>query len=62
MEGKSSWRLVFALFMIVFYLGVGLLFIIFSDLFTINPVVCIGMGVIFILYGAYRGIRFWRGF
>ena len=46
----------FGLFMIVFYIAVGGIFI-FTDLFSADFWMRYGLGIVFFLYGIYR---FWR--
>lgn len=56
----NSVRLWFGIFMILVYVGVGLLFLL--DIFMIgNPGVCIAVGVILCLYGVWRGYRLYKG-
>lgn len=53
-------RLVFGIFMVLVYLGVGILF--FCHVFDIiNYGVSIAIGVILCLYGLYRGYRLYKG-
>lgn len=54
-----KFRLIFAGFMVAVYLVMaGIL--VFSDFFDINPILRIFMGVVFLLYGVFRGIRLWQ--
>ena len=53
-------RLVFAIFMILVYLAVGLLFI--FDVFKIdNTAVSASVGGVLCAYGVWRGYRLYRG-
>ncbi len=53
-------RLVFGIFMIVFYVAVGFLFI--FDVFNIdNTAISATCGAILIAYGIFRGYRLYRG-
>lgn len=53
-------RLVFAIFMILVYLGVGLLFI--FDVFKIdNTAVSASVGGVLCAYGVWRGYRLFKG-
>lgn len=56
----KGFRLGFGIFMVIFYLAVGILFIL--DIFQIQrPGICIAMGIILIAYGIFRGIRLYKG-
>lgn len=53
-------RLVFGIFMVLIYVGVGLLFI--FDFFSIdNPAISCTVGGLLILYGIFRAYRLYRG-
>jgi len=53
-------RLWFGIFMVIIYVGVGLLFIL--DVFKIdNPTVSIIVGALLCLYGVWRGYRLYKG-
>lgn len=53
-------RLWFGIFMVVIYLGVGLLFI--FDVFSIdNTAISCTVGGLLIVYGIFRGYRLYRG-
>ena len=53
-------RIVFAIFMILVYLGVGLLFI--FDVFNIdNVAVSASVGGVLCAYGLWRGYRLYKG-
>ena len=53
-------RLIFGIFMILVYVGVGLLFI--FDVFNIdNVAVSASVGGVRCAYGGWRGYRLWRG-
>jgi hypothetical protein len=48
---------IFSVFMVFFYLGVGLFLIFYSDLSTIAKPVRVLLGSTFLFYGLYRGFR-----
>lgn len=48
---------IFSVFMVLFYLGVGIFFIFFSNKSTIDEPVRVIIGATFILYGIFRAIR-----
>lgn len=53
-------RLIFGIFMILVYIGVGLLFI--FDVFNIdNAIVSYVIGGLLCVYGVWRGIRLFKG-
>lgn len=53
-------RLAFGIFMILFYIGVGILF--FLDIFRIdNAAVSITIGALLCAYGVFRGYRLYKG-
>lgn len=53
-------RLIFGIFMVIVYVGVGLLF--FFDVFNIdNAVVSYIVGGLLCLYGIWRGYRLYKG-
>ncbi|MBD5201217.1 MAG: hypothetical protein HDS85_04120 [Bacteroidales bacterium] len=53
-------RLLFGIFMVLVYVGVGLLFI--FDIFNIdNTAISATVGGILIVYGIWRGYRLYRG-
>jgi amino acid permease len=45
---------IFGIFMVCFYLGIGIFLIFFSDMFTINKALLRIIGGAFILMGLYR--------
>ena len=53
-------RLIFGIFMVLFYIGVGLLFI-FSDFSIFDRAISCVIGGILCLYGLWRGYRLYRG-
>ena len=54
-------RLIFGIFMIIVYVGVGLLFI--FDVFNIdNVAISASVGGVLCAYGVWRGYRLWRGY
>lgn len=53
-------RMIFGIFMILVYVGVGLLFI--FDVFNIdNIAISASVGGVLCAYGVWRGYRLWRG-
>lgn len=48
---------IFSIFMVLFYMGVGIFFIFFSDRSYLDKPVRVIMGVTFLLYGTYRAFR-----
>lgn len=48
---------IFSVFMVLFYLGVGVFFIFYSDRSTIDKAARVILGATFLLYGIYRGFR-----
>lgn len=54
-------RLWFGIFMIIFYIGIGILLIIANKTFAIfEPVISIIIGAVFCVYGVWRGYRLWK--
>ncbi len=59
-NAPKGMRLVFGIFMVLIYLGVGLMFI--FDVFSIdNTAVSCVVGGLLILYGIFRAYRLYRG-
>lgn len=53
-------RLWFGIFMVLIYIGVGLLF--FLDVFSIsNNAISYTVGALLVLYGIFRGYRLYKG-
>jgi hypothetical protein len=48
---------IFSLFMVFFYLGVGIFFIFFSDKSYLDKSLRVIMGSTFLFYGTYRAFR-----
>lgn len=48
---------IFSAFMVMFYIGVGVFFIWYSDTSNIDKPVRVLLGSAFLLYGAFRAIR-----
>ncbi len=48
---------IFSIFMVLFYLGVGIYFVFFTNLSYLDKSVRILMGSAFIFYGLYRAYR-----
>ena len=56
----KAMRLWFGIFMVLIYIGVGLLF--FFDVFSIdNNAISYTVGARLILYGSFRGYRLYKG-
>lgn len=51
---------VFAVFMVFFYLGVGIFLIWYADLSTIDKAVRVLLGSAFMLLGVFRAFRAWE--
>jgi len=45
---------VFGIFMVVFYIGVGIFLLFFAKMFTIDKAIRVIIGSTFIFYGTYR--------
>lgn len=56
-------RLAFGVFMALFYVVVGVLFLcnVFSNLFNGNDVISYILGGILVVYGIWRGYRLYKG-
>lgn len=60
-KAPKSARVVFGIFMVLIYLGVGLLFI--FNVFSIwKPVIGYIVGGILCAYGVWRGYRLYKGY
>lgn len=56
----KAMRLWFGIFMVLIYIGVGLLF--FFDVFSIdNNAISYTVGALLVLYGIFRGYRLYKG-
>jgi len=55
-KGMRFW---FGIFMILIYLGVGMMFIL--NFFQINATTSCVIGVLLCLYGIWRGVRLFKG-
>lgn len=56
----KAMRLWFGIFMVLIYIGVGLLF--FLDVFSIsNNAISYTVGALLVLYGIFRGYRLYKG-
>ncbi|MBD5203316.1 MAG: hypothetical protein HDS82_00365 [Bacteroidales bacterium] len=60
-QAPKSMRLLFGIFMILVYVGVGLLFILWPPFDIINYAVSCVVGGLLILYGIWRGYRLYVG-
>lgn len=59
-NAPKGMRAVFGIFMILVYVGVGVLFL--CNVFDIvNKGISIAIGVVLCLYGIFRGYRLYRG-
>ena len=54
-----NWRLLFGAVMVLVYLGMGCM-LIFSGWFNVDPTLGTIVGILFMLYGVFRGIRVYR--
>lgn len=60
-KGTAPMRIWFGIFMVIFYVGIGILLIIANNTFQIyKPVITIIVGVILCIYGLWRGYRLWK--
>jgi len=50
----QQFHAVFGIFMVVFYVGVGIFLLFFAKMFTIDKAIRVIIGSTFIFYGAYR--------
>lgn len=50
----KQFHAVFGIFMVVFYIGVGIFLLFFAKMFTIDKAIRVIIGSTFIFYGAYR--------
>lgn len=58
-QSPKGARIAFGIFMILFYLGVGVLFIL--NVFNIDMAISIVIGSLLCVYGVWRGIRLYKG-
>lgn len=54
-------RLIFGIFMVLFYIGIGLLFILSNQILLIDRTVSIVVGALLMAYGVFRGYRLYIG-
>lgn len=54
-------RLIFGIFMILVYLGIGLLFILYPTTIIYNATISFIVGGILCAYGVFRGYRLYKG-
>jgi cytochrome c biogenesis protein CcdA len=52
-------RLILGIIMVFIYLGMALL-VLFSDFFNMSPAFRIIIGILFLVYGIFRGYRLFR--
>lgn len=58
----KAMRAWFGIFMVLVYVGIGLLFILASKTFTIfTPAISIIVGALLCVYGVWRGYRLYKG-
>lgn len=61
LKGVAPMRIWFGIFMVIFYVGIGILLIIANNTFQIyKPVITIIVGVLLCIYGLWRGYRLWK--
>ena len=58
-QSPKGARIAFGIFMILVYLGVGVLFIL--NVFNDNQAISIVIGSLLCVYGVWRGIRLYKG-
>jgi Na+/phosphate symporter len=51
---------IFSVFMVLFYVGIGIFFIWYADNTAIDKAVRVILGVTFLFYGIYRAFRAWE--
>lgn len=59
MKNQGNWKLVFGIFMVLIYLGMAAI-LVFSNIFAIGKPYRILIGILFFLYGLFRGYRVWK--
>ncbi len=58
---KSPVKTAYTIFMVIFYLCISVL-LVFTPIFeNVNIIIRIIMGILFFLYGLFRGYRVWKG-
>ena len=61
-DRSKSMRLWFGIFMVLVYVGIGLLLIIANKTFEIfTPAISIIVGALLCVYGIWRGFRLYKG-
>lgn len=61
-RGTAPMRIWFGIFMVIFYVGIGILLIIANHTFQIyKPAITVGVGAVLCAYGLWRGYRLWKG-
>lgn len=58
---KSPAKIVYSIFMVIFYLTIAVLLVLTPIFDNVNIIMRIIMGVLFFLYGLFRGYRVWKG-
>ena len=58
-QSPKGARIAFGIFMILVYLGAGVLFIL--NVFNIDKAISIVIGSLLCVYGVWRGIRLYKG-
>lgn len=56
---NDNWKLIFGIFMVLIYLGMAAI-LVFTNVFNIPDTYRIIIGVLFFLYGLFRGYRVWK--
>jgi glucan phosphoethanolaminetransferase (alkaline phosphatase superfamily) len=56
----KQFHAVFGIFMVMFYLGVGILLLFFAKMFIIDKAIRVIIGSTFIFYGLYRIYVTWK--
>lgn len=54
-----NWKLIFGIFMVLIYLGMAAI-LVFSNVFAIPETYRIIIGILFFIYGLFRGYRIWK--
>lgn len=59
-KNKSPYKLIYGIFMVFFYLAISIM-LVFTPIFeNVNIIVRIIMGILFFVYGLFRGYRMWK--
>jgi putative flippase GtrA len=62
-KSTKAMRFWFGIFMVLFYVGVGVLLIVANQTFQMfnSPKLALAMGIVFCIYGLFRGYRLYKG-